>query len=178
MTNENKTLIKITSNAMMIAARITQEAMENDGEISESTDLLLQENDQDLAVKVENYRNIIDQLEMQATLIKQREEGLAKIRKALASKVGHLEYNLRHALETMSLDKLEGMECYYKLVRGKPNLSIEDQSKIPLEFKKEIVSTETVIDKEGIVENLKAGFTVEGCRMKENYSLRKYNKKV
>lgn len=174
---ENKTLMGITSKAMALASRITSEAMENEGEISEITELQILENDSDLVAKVEGYNVVIAQLELQAKFLKSKEDAIYKVRKSLEDQVKFRKETLKEAMIRLEVDRLDGVNCYYKLSKGKNTLSIEDQSKIPDEFKKTITTVETIIDKEKIIENLEMGFTVEGARFKQSRNMTPYIKK-
>lgn len=164
-----KTLSQLTTNHLKLAFDMIMEAQENGGEISERAELDLKENEIALSVKVENYYTVIEQMKLQIDNLKQKEEQVYNIRKGLESKIKFLENRLKNAMIEMQIDKLEGVEHYYKLSSSKASVSIDDEKAIPEMFKKQIVipeHIETEIDKDKIREALEMGFTVDGASFK------------
>jgi hypothetical protein len=177
---ENKTLIQLTTNSMILAAEMAKEALENNGEISERKELDLLSNELELSQKVDSYFVVMEQFKAQVAILKEREEMIYKARKSLESQIESMQERLKFSMDKLEVDKLEGVEHYFKLSKSKPYLEILDKVAIPNSFKKEIVVPEHIeyeIDKDKIKEALEMGFTVEGARFKFVRSLSKGIKK-
>lgn len=74
---------------------------------------------------------------------------------------------VKETMEINGLDSLEAGIHEFKICKngGKRSIEIDDESKIPQQFKKEVI--ETVIDKTLILEELASGGTVKGAVLLE-----------
>jgi hypothetical protein len=74
-------------------------------------------------------------------------------------------------MQAMGTDEIIGEDVKFKLSRLAPKLVIEEE-KLPSAFKMQVVTY--VPDKDRIKSELEAGGSVEGAKMEEVFSLRKY----
>lgn len=169
---KQKTLVDITKEMIELSASITSCAIENNGEIEPELFDLLESNKSEMAVKIEKYTILIDQIENQAEFFANRAKNLKNVSDSLKSKSEYLKSKIKEAMEAAGKERLDGIETYYKFCKAPKSLFVMRESQIPSEFK---IVTET-IDKTKLKEALKNGKEVEGATLVQNLYLKKYNK--
>lgn len=169
MSEENKSLVALVS----MVSKLEQDLLENGGELSPESEAMLAEIDVRLPEKVENYQGIIERMDMVYEYYSAKAQYLKEIAESARGVKERCKKNLQYAMETMGFMEIQGTETRFKLMSTKA-VEIEDESKIPEAYK----VTEVVIktEKKKILEDLKAGFTVEGASLKTNHHVRAFPK--
>lgn len=166
-----KTLTQLAAEAMMIA----QKLMESGGELTPELESALDVNKELLMKKVDGYVAIEDQFEAQAAYWKRKRDACDAIYKSFSGQIDRLRDRVKFVMNEMGVTEIAGVEHRYKLGKSAGKLIIEDESKIPNEFKM-IVQT-TVVDKEKVKAMMKDGFEVPGAKLEEMGSLRVFENK-
>lgn len=163
----SKTLPEIVAQVSLI----TQQIVENGGELSVDLEAVFDNVGAELAVKCDGYAFILDKLENEADFWKQRADSYAKVSKSCKALRERLNDNIKFAMQQMKTDEILGGEMRFKLSKLPPKVVMNPEL-IPDAYK--MVVTETVPDKERIRADLVAGKQVEGAGLEEVFSLRKY----
>lgn len=162
---ENKSLFLIVNEAM----QLEQMLMESGGEITPEIEKALMVNASELSNKVDGYQHIIERFGSLAEHYKQRAEFFKTISGQCKTAADRLRDNVKSAMIDLGVDEVKGADIRYKLSNTSGSLVIEDAEMIPVEFKKEIITTE--IDKKALKEALLTG-EVPGAKLEAGYSLR------
>jgi hypothetical protein len=88
-----------------------------------------------------------------------------------SNKASKLKDYLKYSLDSLGLEKVEGIEFDISIKKNPPSVLIEDESVLPAFFIKEEVSVIKKIDKKLIAERLKQGEKVAGCDLVQNTRL-------
>lgn len=164
--NPNPNLYQLTVEAQQLAAILFQTG----GELTPEIEAALSANEAALAAKVDGYVYIEGQFELQAELLKRKEEGLRKIRKALEGGQEYLRNNIKKALMALNLTQIGQGEYRYCLEGGGTKLVIDDEKAIPDDFRITVVIKN--LDKDKLEQALKAGMEVPGARLEDVKRLR------
>lgn len=151
------------------AAEIARLLAESEGELSPDLEKRLDINTTQLLEKVDAYKFVMDEFESQASLWKARKQACDAIEKRFASQVDRMKDRIRVAMKEMGETEISGEFYRFQLRKGRPKLVIDDEDKIPPDFK--MVVQTTVIDKEKLTAALGDGFDVPGVHQEENGSL-------
>jgi len=153
---------------------IMKSAENNLGEIDEALSQELVKIEDRLPDKIDGYGFILEALESRREFWKAR---LNKIKNVVTC-IDHHEENLKRslvlAMQTLQVNKLEGIESYFKLIQSKKKVIIDDESLIPPGYKEVIQTFKT--KKDAIYEDLSAGIPVPGARLEESSYVRNYLK--
>lgn len=155
-----------------ISHQIQQALVESFGEMTpeiEKALLLLQEK---LPDKADGYKFIIEDLKSQAEIWNTRAENLSRISKTFMNHCDRLKYSIKMACVELGVDEIKGNECRWKLQSSPPAAVIDDETKLPNNFK-EIVQ-KTVTRKDLILEALKSGAMVPGAHLEQGSYVRCY----
>jgi hypothetical protein len=107
----------------------------------------------ELEVKAKNVAMFIRNLESGAEQIKMAEKAMADRRKSLENKAQSIKDYLFNNMKVANISKIECEYFALTIKKNPPKLVIDDETKIPDEFKKEVVSVS--IDNAAIKELLK-----------------------
>lgn len=107
----------------------------------------------DLEAKAKNVAMFIRNLEASAEQIKLAEKAMADRRKAIENKAQAVKDYLFNNMKIANISKIECEYFALTIKKNPPKLVIDDESKIPDEFKKEVVTVS--IDNAAIKELLK-----------------------
>lgn len=143
--------------------------MESGGEITPELEARLDISAEKLPQKVDNYNFIIQELEGQAQVWKMRKDASNAIQKQFEGHVERVKDRIREAMRAMNASELAGNLYKFQLRKSQPKLVIDDENKIPDEFK--MVVQTTVLDKERVKAALVDGFDVPGAHVESNGSL-------
>jgi len=164
---ENKSLYLIVNEAM----HLEQMLMESGGEITPEIDQALAVNSQALTEKVDGYQHIIERFEALCEHYKARSDFFKTIAGQCKTASDRLKDNIKGAMLEMGIDELKGQDMRFKLAPTQGTLIIKEPEMVPVDFKKEVVTTE--IDKKALKEALTSR-EVPGAELVPGFSLRSY----
>lgn len=150
---------------------ITQEIIENGGELPKDLELALDENEKSLSLKVDGYHHILDRMSFEKEFWKEKKKYIDQIIKALDGAENNLKNRLKDAMRDLDVQELVGNEVRFKLGRSKPKLEI-DPDKLPGPLLIEEVTYKP--DQDKIRDFISKGEEVPGVRVIESWSLRTY----
>lgn len=147
---------------------ITQAIIESGGELTPELELTFDQGKEALAVKVQAYALVMDQLEHQEGLLRKRASEYTAAARACGNAVENMKARLKYAMQQLGEKELIGGDTKFVLQRTQPKLIINQEELAP-EYLMQV--TEVVPDKERIEQVLKEGFDVPGAKYEENFSL-------
>lgn len=155
-----------------ISHQIQQHLVESFGETTPEIEKALMLIAEKLPNKADGYKFIIDDLKAQAQTWNARAENLTRIARAFINHCDRLEYSLKMACVELGVEELRGNEYRWKLQNSPPSVVIDDEAKVPTNFK-EIVQ-KTVTRKDLIRDALKSGSQVPGAHLEQGSHVRCY----
>lgn len=166
------TLHELVSQAQSIESKILQAG----GELTPEIETEMKSVDLAMADKVEGYALVMARLEREAGYWEERAVAYSKIAKAIHQAIDFRKSAIKSAMTQLGLTEVTGIDHRFTLTdSGNPKLVIEDEAKLPTEFKLIVQTTE--IEKDKIKTALKAGQPVEGARLEYGKQLRTYMNK-
>ena len=171
-----QSLTKIVNQVVNQVATIENMLLDSCGEVTPEIADMLAIKEVNLPDKVDSYAAVIERFGMLEEYYKEKAANILKIAKSASAIVERCKANLEYAMQELKLDEISGNESRFKLVHSNPSVIIADETKVEDIYK----TTETTvkINKKSILEDLKMGLEVAGCKMQENVSLRKYAAKA
>lgn len=124
--------------------------------------------DDEIEVKAENYAGVIKNLEAEIDAYKKEIERMSKIKKSLESRASLLKSNLEQAMIDLDKKKFKTNLFSFNIQRNAPGIKILDEDKIPKEF----VEYEKRIKKNDLKKAIKEGLETEAAVLVESESLR------
>lgn len=124
--------------------------------------------DDEIEVKAENYAGVIKNLEAEVDAYKKEIERMSKIKKSLESRASLLKSNLEQAMIELDKKKFKTNLFSFNIQRNAPGIKILDADKIPEEF----VEYEKRIKKNDLKKAIKEGLETEAAILVESESLR------
>lgn len=161
---------KSLNELVLLSATIENALIESGGEISPDLEKMLEERDENLPKKVDNYAGLIERLEITKAFYKQKADNLLKIAKACDRVTEKLEDRIKNAIKTLDVPELQGEDYRFKLVKSQPSLKVTDESLVPDSLK--VIKQETVLDKKEIIKCLKDGEIIPGVELEYGSHLR------
>ena len=134
----------------------------------ESLKAALENIDDEIEVKAENYAGLIKNLEAEAEAYKKEIERMTKIKKALENRASFLKKNLEEAMIELDKKKFKTKLFSFNIQRNAPGIKILDEDKIPEEF----IEYEKKIKKNDLKKAIIEGLETEGAILVESESLR------
>lgn len=165
---ENRSLANLTKDHAAIISLL----LESDGEVNEVIEKWMEINQEGLADKVDQYRYVMDAMNMQLSAFKLRAAEFVAAAVTLESAVLRMKDRLKTAMQAMNTDELLGNEFRFKLAKNPPSVVIENEDNLPATFCKEKVVLSP--DKVKIREALERGETIVGCSIQQGTSVRPY----
>ena len=162
------TLTALVTEAMMIARQL----MESGGELTPELEAALDVNQESLMRKVDGFVAIEDQFQAQEYYWKRKRDACDVIYKSFSGQIDRLRERVKFVMNEMGVTELKGDEHRYKLGKSVGRLIIEDEAKVPAEFK--MIVQLTQVDKERVKAMLKDGFEVPGAKLLEEGRLSVY----
>jgi hypothetical protein len=83
-----------------------------------------------------------------------------------SKKASKLKDYLKYSLDSLGIEKVEGIEFDIAIRKNPPSVFIENESLIPLNFISEKIIRH--IDKKSLFEHLKSGEEIQGARLQQN----------
>lgn len=124
--------------------------------------------DDEIEVKAENYAGLIKNLEAEADAYKKEIERMSKIKKSLESRASLLKSNLEQAMIELDKKKFKTNLFSFNIQRNAPGIKILDEDKIPKEF----IEYEKRIKKNDLKKAIKEGLETDAAVLVESESLR------
>lgn len=118
---------------------------------------------------VDHLATLINLISSEIKSLKREEQETASERKQLEALIGMAEKSLQEEMLSEGLVELGGSLIKYVVKLNPHRLIIEDESLIPKEYRREIVTTE--IAKDIIKDELKLGTVIPGCKLVQDQSL-------
>lgn len=162
-----QTLMVLVNEAMNLEKMM----IESGGEITPEIEAALAVKEVSLPEKVDGYSYILDRMSDMEEHFKARAEFFKEAAKHCKAAHERLTYNIKYAMQEMGTNELQGHDVRFKLAPTQGTLAIQDEEMVPVEFKKEIITTE--IDKKALKEALVKG-EVPGATLTPGFSLRTY----
>lgn len=123
--------------------------------------------DDEIEVKAENYAGVIKNLEAEVDAYKKEIERMSKIKKSLESRASLLKSNLEQAMIELDKKKFKTSLFPFNIQRNAPGIKILDEDKIPEEF----VEYEKRIKKNDLKKAIKEGLETDAAILVESESL-------
>lgn len=124
--------------------------------------------DDEIEVKAENYAGLIKNLEAEAEAYKKEIERMTKIKKALENRGSFLKKNLEEAMIELDKKKFKTKLFSFNIQRNAASIKILDEEKIPEEF----IEYERKIKKNDLKKAIKDGLETDSAILVESESLR------
>lgn len=124
--------------------------------------------DDEIEVKAENYAGVIKNLEAEIDAYKKEIERMSKIKKSLESRASLLKSNLEQAMIELDKKKFKTNLFSFNIQRNAPGIKILDEDKIPKEF----IEYEKRIKKNDLKKAIKEGLETDAAILVESESLR------
>lgn len=124
--------------------------------------------DDGIEVKAENYAGLIKNLEAEAEAYKKEIDRMADRKRALENRVKFLKKNLEETMIDLDKKKFKTNLFSFNIQRNAPGIKILDADKIPEEF----VEYEKRIKKNDLKKAIKEGLETEAAVLVESESLR------
>lgn len=141
-------------------AQIIKELAESGGDLSPALEHLLGTNEQEIAVKIDAYVAVMDQLKGSAMVLRSRADEFKRASEAMENAGDRCEQRLKDALEILGTDELRGdRHTYKKTVTAQIALDIVPDE-LPMNYKKQEVKWTP--DRTLIMPEIEAGLPVAG----------------
>lgn len=124
--------------------------------------------DDEIEVKAENYAGLIKNLEAEAEAYKKEIERMTKIKKALENRASFLKRNLEEAMIELDKKKFKTKLFSFNIQRNAPSIKILDEDKVPEDF----VEYERKIKKNDLKKAIQGGLITDSAILVESESLR------
>lgn len=153
------------------ADKIEQMLIESGGEITPEIELEMAINPKTISDLVDSKHLTLDRLEKSIELYEKKADQFSALASSLKNVKKFIETSIKQFMLENDKQVLAGNDFQFKTVRSKPSVEISDELFLPDEYKKEKVTVTP--DKEKILKDLLIGIPIQGCILKESYSLRK-----
>lgn len=151
---------------------ISQNLMENDGELTPEIEALIKQVSTDLPKKVDNYATFMDKLKSDISYLKELEKTISSKRKAVENIYKNIDFRIKQIV--IEVGELAGEFYTYKPIKQGKKLVIDNKVKFEKCYLTETIVTE--INKKLIQEDLELGEQIEGAELKTIMAVRKYFK--
>jgi len=160
-----KTLKQLT----LEAVQITNQIVDVDGELTQETEAALDQNAQDLSLKVDAYTFVLDRIDAEIDIWKEHKQQADSVIRRLDAARERLRDGLKVAASTQPENRIEGDYARVTVSPSKGLLVVND-SELPDTFCRVVTTLEP--DKERIRQALEEGQTVRGAFIKPGLTLR------
>lgn len=124
--------------------------------------------DDEIEVKAENYAGVIKSLEAEVDAYKKEIERMSKIKKSLESRADYLKKNLESTMIELDKKKFKTNLFSFSIQRNAPSVKILDEDAVPEEF----IEYERKIKKNDLKKAIKEGLETDAAILVESESLR------
>lgn len=159
--SEKESLVQL-SNYAIEAHKLVQQC---DGELSPEVESFLDQVTQDLAVKIDGYKIIEDEMYEQAAKFKELSKVIAAKAKAVESTADRLRERILFAMRKMEVKELTGNLYAYRVVSAAPKLVVDEQT-LAHEWTMEVITPSVMVpDKTRIKAALAEGQQIAGASL-------------
>ena len=130
----------------------------------------LEQLDGDLVEKLNNITYMIKELDAGEKALKEEEERLKARREIMVKNRKNLSQYAEMCMKLMHKTKVKGDKFSWNIQKNPPKVIIDDVLDVDPKYIETV--TESKIDKQRILQDLKLGKEVPGCRMEQTESLR------
>ena len=124
--------------------------------------------DDEIEVKAENYAGVIKNLEAEVDAYKKEIDRMTSIRKSLLDRAEYLKKNLESAMIELDKKKFKTNLFSFSIQRNAPSIKILNEDAVPEEF----VEYERKINKNDLKNAIKEGLETDAAILVESESLR------
>lgn len=124
--------------------------------------------DDEIEVKAENYAGVIKNLEAEVDAYKKEIDRMTSIRKSLLDRADYLKKNLESAMIELDKKKFKTNLFSFSIQRNAPSIKILNEDAVPEEF----VEYERKINKNDLKNAIKEGLETDAAILVESESLR------
>lgn len=125
----------------------------------------------DLETKAHNLAAFVRNLETTAEAIKEAELTMAKRRKVIESRIDRLKTYTLNAMIDNKIDKITSPYFVLSVAKNPSAVDVYDAAQIPAEFMRQAEPPPPAPDKKLILDTLKTGTEVAGCRINQGIRL-------
>lgn len=167
--SETKALLAIVQETNELEKMLVQ----SEGVLTPELEAALVVKEIQLPEKIDNYAGLRERMEMLSDYYKERADKLLALSKAAARVIDRLDENLKLAMRELKVDELVGNDHRFALQSSAGAVFVEDETKIHGAY----VVTETItkLDKKRILEDLRLGVPVVGCRLEKSQFVKAYS---
>lgn len=165
---ENKSLITLVQESNSLELML----IESDGQLTPEIEAALSVQNLSMEEKVDGYAFMLEKMKAMEEFYAARAEYMSKIAERCSAAQKRLKDNLKFAMDQLHTDTLQGSDVRFKLVPTSGKLVITDEEMIPVEYKKEVTTTE--IDKKALKEAAK-NKKIPGAQYIPDFSIRTYS---
>ena len=130
---------------------------------------LLKQIEHQLDDKLLACARVVKNMTSEAEAIKAEEHRLYQRRKALDSSAARLREYMQHEMQHAGLEKTKDAQFTVALQNNPPSVRLIDAKKVPVTY---WIPQDAVLDKRRILDDLKAGGSVDGVEIEQGKSLR------
>lgn len=171
MTNVKKTLLTL----LVERDDILSEICEREGEVDTFTEGLLTGNELELQVKMEAYRDVIEEFETRGEHYKGLLEAFQKRSRAFFGAAKRLKDNAKGLLVYNGIESISGLTCNFRIKRNKGSVVCDDTANYEALFKAGspfvIATTVYSPNKDAIRAAIERGEAVDFARIEDGFSL-------
>lgn len=125
----------------------------------------------ELQVKAQNIAGLTKHLELIADGIKQAEQAMASRRKAIENRIESLKGYTLAAMQNNDIERIETPRFVLSVAKNPPAVEIYEAGLLPEQYFRVPEPPPASPDKKAIMEAIKAGQNVPGCRLTQSYRL-------
>lgn len=124
-----------------------------------------------LEVKAQNIASLTKHLEVVAAGIKDAEQAMASRRRALENRIESLKGYTLSAMQNNAIERIDTPMYVLSVAKNPPSVEVYEPALIPAKFMRQPEPPPPAPDKKAIMESIKQGEEVPGCRLTQGYRL-------
>lgn len=153
------------------AEALTNQILQTDGELTPELESALALNGLELREKLDSYGYVLDGLKLRKDYALDRLKQWDKIASNCETAIENIKSRMKLALERLDIPEVHGGEYSFRLQANPPSVIVDDEAKVPEEFKSTEVKVITKVDKKAILDALKDGRDVPGAHAERSTRL-------
>lgn len=142
------------------------------GELTPELESLLSISSDNQAEKVDQTKYVLDLLDKDESYLKEKAEEYSTAAKRIHNAKKRIKSSLVFVMKELNLKEIQGNDYKFKLVNTIGRLVIDDEEKVPQEFK--TVVQEAVIDNDRLKGEILLGRDIPGAHVENGSSVRSY----
>lgn len=125
----------------------------------------------DLETKANNVAAFVRNLETTVDAIKEAELTMAKRRKVIEARIERLKTYTLNAMVDHKIDRITSPYFVLSVAKNPPSVEIYDEAQVPSAYMRQPLPPPPMPDKKTILEKLKDGTEIAGCRLTQGIRL-------